>query len=364
VVGAGLCVLAAAALRLPWWESARHVTILGSRSVRGAVEQWLGYEIAGSGRLAAVALLAALAVLAILIARVRRVTWATALAPMLVAAVGGRGRVRRDRLPHELGARRGMGRGARIDHRSVRCSRCGRRRVACTDIRSLGDLAGLALGLLVLVVPASRFGRSVAGRSSGPYLQLAELGDVPFRSGVRGLRASPYNLRLTVVAGQTAVATSDGLITVDQDGGAEVLARLPSEVSDQAAQSNPMLGVAGDRAVYWIGPGELAVTSVTPGTSLDVVVTNVAEASSVGVDGSVWLRAFDDEPGRLRRLDVAAVEGGQARDAFDLPVIEIDPPGNTSALGLLPVDGAALAAYSNPRGSNHVMRLSAGTDGP
>jgi len=173
-----------------------------------------------------------------------------------------------------------------------------------------------------------------------------------------------YDLRLTVIDGQGVVATSDGLITVDESGRADVLALLPSEISDRVMENNPMLGVAGDRAVHWFEPGELVVTSLGPGDALHVIVTNVAEASQVGTDGSVWLRALNDEPGTLRRLDVAAVEGGQAVDAFDMPAIEIDPAGDVRAARLLSDDGAALTVLSDARTSDHVVRLRAGTDDP
>lgn len=368
VAGVGLCVIAAAALWLPWWEASRRPVVLGRGPARGVVEQWSGTEIVGAGRSVAVVLLVLAAV--VVVAWFVRAGRVPGLARVLVAASGTAAVATAVASRASWGWASGAAWGAVV----ASCAGLTAAALAVSGVVHMAGrvrwvpLVGVAVGVLVLVVPAPGLGGSFAGRTSGPYIGLAELRDGEFRSGVRGLPASVDDLRLTVVEGRAAVATWQGLVTVDGRGRAEVLARLPSEVPGRVAREGLMLGVTGDRIARWDGYSELAIWNVTPGSPFEMRVTDVGEASRVGVDGSVWLRAFDDAPGTLRRLDVSAVRDGQVVDAVDLPAIEIAAPGNTSpgAVDLLPVDEGALTVPDDPRDGSRLVRLGAATatDGP
>ena len=173
----------------------------------------------------------------------------------------------------------------------------------------------------------------------GPFVRVAAIGGWPLRSGAPGLAGPLDEARPVLADGSPGLITAAGLEVADGTGRARVLAR-----ANRGAP--PALGVAAGRLVHWTSADTLVVTALRTDDTLRVLVREVAAASGVGADGSVWLRSQVDPPETVRRLDLAAYDGPQNLSAVYLPVVTIqNPPGETTPIdvgAVLPVPGGAL----------------------
>lgn len=346
LVGAGLDLVAVAALLLPWWRAGHTPALLvAGPSLPLRPDTWAGWEITGGVSAAVLLALVAATALAAVALRGRRpvVVRALVVATGVVAATFG------------VSALVSWGVTAAPGAWVATVAGAGAGAVAGRPMSRVGASAALLVAVAASLLPGAPPRLRAEERSAGPFVQLAEAEAPVLRSGAPGLRTSPPDTRLVVVAGEPAVAAADGLARLDEDGRTEVLARVP-----QRDRHGVVLGVAGDRVARWVSADAIAVTGLRPGDPLAVVVDRVApgRAGPVGADGSLWLRAAGDPPGTVRRLDLAAYRGAQFLAATALPVVLSAAP-DLDVRELLPVSGGALRTGADARGG-HVERIAAG----
>jgi hypothetical protein len=329
-VPAVLALAAAAALFLPWWRAGAGPVLLGGGPLRVlAPDSWTGIEVAG---LRAV-LVGGLALLATVTGAVGVVDGRRTGGRACAAAAGA--------AAVACGAAALVGWGPTAAAGAWFAVATGAGAVACAvwrgTVRAPLVLAvTLAAAAAVVAVPG---GEQVPDRSAAaPFQRVAALGAWrPARSGAAGLPGRG-DARPVVVDGAPGVVAAEGVITADARGRARVLAR-----TDDGAP--PPLGVAAGRVVRWITADTLAVTGLRPDGPLQVVVRDVGAASTLGDDGSVWLRSDIDPPEAVRRLDLAAYDGRQDLSATYLPVVTIQDPdgeGPVDVHDVRPVPGGAL----------------------
>lgn len=160
---------------------------------------------------------------------------------------------------------------------------------------------------VVVVVAAMVIGAVVPQPSRGA---LAEAPDTPrafthvvttgIRSdpiGVRGLATPSLTARLTVLSGRPVLYTDNVMTTTDSHGRTEAVV----ETSRWSVRS---LGVFRDRIVVQVWR---RLAMIGPGTKV-TYLDNVVDASHVGADGTVWVRASDTTL-REVRLDSALPKG-------------------------------------------------------
>ena len=346
---AGLAVVAAAAVLLPWWRASRGALLLGAGPLQELPpDTWSGVETAGPraavlGGLAVVAAVltlalvaraiggtpsARLALLALLVQCAAAATGAVAVA-VAVAVLLDRGAGR------AAGAWLALLAGSAAVVAAVWTTAPRRARMI---VPGVAVLAGL---LAVTVVPG---GPQPAHRQAvGPFVPLAVVGPFPLRSGAPGLTAG-NDVRPVLADGAPGLISGVGIVVADDHGRASVLAR-----TDPAAPAP--LGVAGDRLARWSSAETVTITGLRPDDPLNVVVRGVTEAGPVGADGSVWLRTDADPDGTVRRLDLAERDGAQQLAATFLPVVtiqDLEPP--VDVRSVLPVRNGGLRAVPGTGG--------------
>jgi hypothetical protein len=327
-VPAVFAVAAAGALLLPWHRAARGPVLLGAGPLRELpADAWTGTDVAGPRAVLPAALVLVAAVLAVhrwSVSRLAAVTAGGASVATAGAALGGWGPSAVPGLWVTLAA--GL---AAVGAALLSPPR-----------RPAGAPLLLAAALLAAAVTAAVPGGPTPPirPAVGPFVPVAAVGAFPMRSGAAGLAGALDDARPVVADGAPGIVTRSGIVVADAWHRARVLAR-----TDRGAP--PVLGVAGDRLARWAGPDTVAVSELRAGSALDVVVRDVAAASRVGTDGSVWLRSVIDPPQTVRWLDLAARSGAQTLSATYLPVVTIQSPDGEAPLdvrAVLPVRGGAL----------------------
>jgi hypothetical protein len=219
----------------------------------------------------------------------------------------------------------------------------GRRRVATPAAVPTHDLGPLVLaaalvgGLVVGVLPATG---ATPAAADGPFRRIADLAAVPLRSGSTALPAS--DLRLTTVDGAVAAVTDDGIADVEH-GRVTVLARVGAD--DRGRHAGGILGVADDRVARFVDASTVLVTGLHAGDPTAVRINGVAEAGTVGSDGTAWLRGYGEPSATIRRLDLSSYTGEATLDITFLPVVTIDAPVGADPVAVhdvVPVQGGAL----------------------
>jgi hypothetical protein len=336
-VPAGLAAVAAVAVLLPWWHAGAGPVLLGTGPLRELpADVWTGTEVAGS-RAVVTGVLGLAALVAVAVGRLR----GPAAAAAGGAAVAGAGAALAGWGPTGgTGVWIALVAGAAAVVAALRAR----------PRRAFVPIAALVAAAIVVAVPG---GPTPQARTpDGPFVPVAALGVFPLRSGAAGLAGGSDRAWPVVADGAPGIVTGAGVVVADGRGRARVLAR-----TDRGAPVP--LGVAGDRLVRWAGPDSLAVTGLRADAGLDVVVHDVAVASRVGADGSLWLRSEVDPPETVRRLDLFERSGEQALSATYLPVVTIQNPDGEGPLdvrAVLPVPGGALRV-ADAGGVRRLQRL-------
>lgn len=206
--------------------------------------------------------------------------------------------------------------------------------------RRVAVVVALVTAVLTALLPGVP--RVPGPAADGPFVRLTVLdGRAPLRAGEPALGLDPGGaLSLALDDGGPLVVGDRGVAGIDPTGRARVVART----EEGARDGGRVLGVGGGRVARLLGDTVL-VTGLTPGDPTLVSVPEVAAASTVGADGSVWLRGSPDPPGTLRRLDLDSYDGVQRLPVVYLPVVTVRDPEDGVAgdvADVRPVDGGAL----------------------
>ncbi len=336
-----LAVLAAAAFALPWWRAERGASLLGAGPVRTAApDVWTGTEVAG---LRAV-LVVALAVVALAVSALAAVRASGAAgARSGVAATGAAAAA--------CGAAALVGWGPTTAPGAWLAAGTGLAAVGVALLRRGAARARVVVTTAVLAAAAALAVPEAEPRADrtefGPFVSVA--GTTPdrtaLRSGAGGLYGRSRGSTPVVVDGAPGLVTDGAVVVAGPRGRARVLART-------GLGAPPPLGTAGDLLVRWVAADAVAATDLRPGGPQDVVVRDVATASPVGDDGSVWLTSDVDPVGTVRRFDAAVYRDQQDLSATWLPVVTIrNPPGEgpLDVRAVRPVPGGALRVGDGQR---------------
>jgi hypothetical protein len=365
LVAAGLAAAAAACTLLPWWRALRApVLLVDGPPLPLAADEWTGAEILGTLLTVGIGTLAVAAVALAVVGRLgdRREgavvgdqTPRTALSKRssaaVSAAVGAAVAAGAVRVLFEWGPSGALGAwfggllGLLAVAVALRCGRAagGRRRVATPAAVPAHDLgpfvlaAALVGGLVVGILPAAG---ATPAAADGPFTHIADLATVPLRSGATALPAS--DLRLTTVDGAVAAVTDDGIADVEH-GRVTVLARVGAD--DRGRHAGGILGVADGRVARFVDASTVLVTGLHAGDPTAVRINGVAEAGTVGSDGTAWLRGYGEPSATIRRLDLSSYTGAATLDITFLPVVTIDAPVGADPVAVhdvVPVQGGAL----------------------
>jgi hypothetical protein len=341
VAAAAPAVAAAAALALPWWRADRGPSLLDAGPSRSAApDVWAGFEVAGPRAVVVVAL--AVAVLAVVVlavvarAAVHADTRGGVGARSCVAGAGA--------ATSACGAAALVGWGPTAAPGAWLAAAAGLAAVGAAVARRGASRAPVVVTVALLAAGATLAipeGEPLADRAaSGPFVPVAGTtrDGSALRSGAGRLYGWSDGSSPAVVDGAPGLVTEGAVVVAGPRGRARVLART-------GPGAPPPLGVAGDLLVRWVAADAVAATDLRPDGPQDVVVRDVATASRVGDDGSVWLTSDVDPTGTVRRFDAAVYRGQQGLSATWLPVVTIrNPPGEgpLDVREVRPVPGGAL----------------------